>query len=241
MTSRIKTLGLALTVLGLIFVAGGFYAFTKVQAGADSLQAFSAVQNVNLSYNEEGQLVDRGDPEQAQTILTMLKEDWGYPVNESELNPNDPLVNTGTEYMYQMATVSYHTLHATTTVTLADDVEDVEYNGVTYHGGDTVEFVNDGRYWTGFDRTNPIEGAAREKIWTGTAHALIAELGVGSVTASTLQMGLGLAGFMGGVGLTTIVLGLGLVWAASGSSAPATVTEKPKAQVAPAKPKAKKG
>ena len=47
--------------------------------------------------------------------------------------------------------------------------------------------MNDGKYWTGFDRTNPIEGAAREKIWTGTALALIGQLGVGSVTASTLQ------------------------------------------------------
>jgi hypothetical protein len=78
----------------------------------------------------------------------------------------------------------------------------------------TYEFKVDGRYWTDFDRTNPIEAAAREKAWTGTAHALIANLGVGTVTASTLQMGLGLAGLFAGVGFLALVAGLGLVWAA---------------------------
>ena len=43
--------------------------------------------------------------------MALLVEDWAYPVVASDLNPNDPLVNTPTEYMYQMATISYHTLH----------------------------------------------------------------------------------------------------------------------------------
>ena len=90
--------------------------------------------------------------------------------------------------------------------------EDVEYNGQTYAAG-SYEFVNDGRYWTGFDRENPIEGPAREQIWTGTAHALIAELGVGSVTASALQIGLGVAALLVGFGGTILLTGLGLVWA----------------------------
>ena len=111
--------------------------------------------------------------------MALLATDWGYSVNTSELNPNDPQVNTASEYMYQMATIAYHTLHGSTTVILD---KDVDYNGQTYAAG-SYEFVNDGRYWTGFDRENPIEGPAREQIWTGTAHALIAELGVGSVTA----------------------------------------------------------
>ena len=46
------------------------------------------------------------------------------------------------------------------------------------------------------------------------AHALIAELGVGTVTASALQMGLGLAGLFAGVGFVFVFAGLGLVWAA---------------------------
>ena len=40
------------------------------------------------------------------------------------------------------------------------------------------EFAVDGRYWTDFDRQHPIEGPARDKAWTGTAHALIANLGI---------------------------------------------------------------
>ena len=85
------------------------------------------------------------------------------------------------------------------------------------------DFNVDGRYWSQFNRANPIEAAAREKAWTGTAHALIAELGVGSVTASTLQMGLGLAGLFAALGLTLIVAGLGLVWATRPETARAPV------------------
>ena len=59
-----------------------------------------------------GQLVDRGETAGADKIMGLLVNDWGYTVDKSELNPNDPLVNTASEYMYQMATISYHTLHA---------------------------------------------------------------------------------------------------------------------------------
>jgi hypothetical protein len=50
-------------------------------------------------------LLDRGKPEAVQKIMRLLTEDWGYPVVESELDPNDPLVNTASEYMYQMAVI----------------------------------------------------------------------------------------------------------------------------------------
>ena len=59
---------------------------------------------------------------------------------------------------------------------------------------------------------HPIEGPARGQAWSGMAHALIAELGVGSVTASTLQMGFALAGILAGIGGTFVLTGLGLVW-----------------------------
>ena len=78
-----------------------------------------------------------------------------------------------------MATITYHTLHGTQTVVLPEDVTAAD--GTVYAAG-TYEFAVDGRYWSDFDRTNPIEAAAREQAWTGTAHALIAELGVGSVS-----------------------------------------------------------
>ncbi len=48
---------------------------------------------------------------------------------------------------------------------------------------------------------------------TGTAHALIAELGVGTATASALQIGLGVAALFAGFGVTILLTGLGLVWA----------------------------
>jgi hypothetical protein len=221
MASRLKRLGIVLTVLGIAFVAAGGYAFIKYQEGANSLQAFSAAQNVKLSYNEQGQLVDRGETAEAVAIMSLLTNDWGYPVSQAELNPNDPLVNTASEYMYQMATIAYHTLHSTQTVTIA---EDTEFNGQTIKAG-TYEFPVEGRYWTDFNRANPIEAAAREKAWTGTAHALIAELGVGTVTASALTLGLGMVGLFAGVGFAFILAGLGLVWAARPEKAPVPVTK----------------
>ena len=210
MIGRLRTLGIVLAVFSLVFMAAGAFTLIKVNDGRESLQAFSAAQNIKLSYNEDGQLVDRGDPAQAAAIMSLLTNDWGYPVVGFEMDKNDPLVNTPSEYMYQMATIAYHTLHGTQTVVLPEDVTAAD--GTVYKAG-TYEFPVEGRYWTAFDRSNPIEAKAREQAWTGTAHALIAELGVGTVTGSTLQMGLGLAALFFGVGLVVLISGLGLVWA----------------------------
>lgn len=209
MAKRLRTLGIVLAVIGLGFLVGGGVAFAKVQDGYDSLQAFSEAQNVELTYNEDGQLTDRGETAEADAIMSLLVDDWKYPVVESDFDPSDPLVNTASEYMYQMATITYHTLHGTQTVVLP---EDVEYNGETFKAG-TYEFDVNGRYWTGFDREHPIEGIAREQAWSGTAHGLIGELGVGTVTASALQMGTALSGLLAGLGLTFALVGAGLVWA----------------------------
>ena len=122
-------IGTGLIVAGLGFVVAGGVAYAKVQDGYDSLQAFSAAQNVTLTYNEQGQLTDRGETAEADAIMALLTDDWQYPVVKSDLDPNDPLVNTASEYMYQMATIAYHTLHGTQTVVLD---EAVEYNGTTY-------------------------------------------------------------------------------------------------------------
>lgn len=211
MAKGLRNIGIILALLGLGFVVAGGVAFFQVQDGYQSLQSFSEAQNVTLSYNEDDVLVDRGTTEGAEEIMSLLVDDWGYPVVESDLDASDPLVNTSTEYMYQMATIAYHVMHGTQTVVLA---EDAEYNGEVIAAG-TYEFDVDGRYWTDFDRMHPIEGQAREMAWSGTAHGLIAELGVGTVTASTLKMGLGLAGLFAGVGIFALVAGLGLIWAAS--------------------------
>ena len=210
MNKRLKTLGIILTVAGLLFLTAGGVAYAKTQDGYDSLQALSEAQNVTLSYNEDGQLTDRGTVEGAAAIMTLLTEDWQYPVVGSDLDPNDPLVNTASEYMFQMATIGYHTLHGTQTVTLA---ESVEYEGVVYEAG-TYEVDIDGRYWTDLDGRHPLDGPARAQAWTGTVHGLFGELGVGTVTHSALQIGLALAGILAGVGVLAMLTGGGLIWAA---------------------------
>jgi hypothetical protein len=209
MARRLRIIGVVLSLFGLGFLTAGGVAYAMTQDGFDSLQAFSEAQGVELSYNEDGQLVDRGTTEGAEAIMTLLTEEWGYPVVESDLDPADPLVNTASEYMFQMATIGYHVLHGTQTVTLA---EDVEYDGQVFAAG-TYDFEVDGRYWTDFDRRHPIEGPARGQAWSGTAHGLFGELGVGTVTYSTLQLALALAGLFAGIGITMLVAGIGLFWA----------------------------
>lgn len=209
MAARLRGLGIVLGLIGIAFVAAGAFAFIKTQEGYRSLNAFSAAQDVQLTYNDQGQLVDRGETEGAQAIMALLTDDWKYPVVGAELDPNDPIVNTASEYMFQMATVTYHTLHGVQTVVLT---EPVEYKGETFAAG-TYEVPIDGRYFSQLDRQHPLEGPARDKAWSGTAHALVAELGVGTATASALQLALALAGLLGGLGGTLILTGAGLVWA----------------------------
>jgi len=220
MTKRLQILGIVLALFGFGFVIAGGVAFTQIQNGYGSLQSFSEAQNVELAYNEDGQLVDRGTTEGAEAIMLLLTDDWGYPVNEADLDSNDPLVNTASEYMFQMATIGYHVLHGTQTVVLD---EAVEYEGETFAAGSHEIVVNSvgseervaaglGGYWTDFDRSHPIEGPARAQAWSGTAHGLFGELGVGTVTASALQMGLAIAGILAGVGLTVMVAGFGMIW-----------------------------
>lgn len=209
MQSRLRLLGIAMIASGLFGLAVGGFTLWKTSAGANSLQAFSAAQEVKLTYNEQGQLTDRGTTEGAQKIMDLVTKDWGFSIVDSEMDPKDPLVNTASEYMYQMGTITYHTLHTTVTVNLK---EAKEYKGVTYPAGDN-KFVNDGKYWTDFDRSHPLEGPARDMIWTGTALALIGQLGVGAVTANTLQIGFGLVGVIGGLAGTLLALGVGLIWA----------------------------
>lgn len=209
MQARLRLLGIAMIASGIFGLAVGGFTLWKTSAGANSLQAFSAAQEVKLTYNEQGQLTDRGTTEGAQKIMDLVTKDWGFSIVGSEMDPKDPLVNTASEYMYQMGTITYHTLHTTVTVNLK---EAKEYKGVTYPAGDN-KFVNEGKYWTDFDRSHPLEGPARDMIWTGTALALIGQLGVGAVTANTLQIGFGLVGVIGGLAGTLLALGVGLIWA----------------------------
>lgn len=239
MLGRLKIVGALVAVIGVIAIIGGGFGYMQVQAGADALQGFSKAQNVTLSYNDEGKLVDRGTTEQADAILALLEETWNWPVARGDLNPNDALVNTGTEYMYQMATIAYHTLHGESAVTLAEPVaydgdgdgtvaadapsytpetlpqeeayleilrSDANFAAGTY----TVPTLE--RYWTGFNRQHPLDGKAREAVWTGVVHGLFAELGVGATSFSALQMGQAMALIAMAFGVTFVITGLGLVW-----------------------------
>lgn len=221
-------LGIFLVLVGIGYFVGAGVAYSKVQGGYGSLQAFSEAQNVKLSYNEQGQLVDRGEVAGAQAIMSLLKDDWKFPVVQSDLDPKDALVNTATEFMYQMATISYHTLSGTQTVTLTeakltgDDgkvATEYDCNGKMVAvptpfpaDGVTCDFKVDGRYWTGFDRSIPVQAQARDMAWSGTAHALVAELGVGAATHSTLQLGLGVAALLAGLGVVCTVMGVAFIW-----------------------------
>jgi hypothetical protein len=241
MERRLRILGAILAVTGIIAVAGGVYGYLRVQGGATALQGFSQAQDVRLSYNDQGELVDRGDPEQAAAILALLRDTWKWPVVQGDLDPNDPLVDTGTEYMYQMATIAYHTLTGEQSVTLPEAVAydgdgdgTVAVDAPSYtpetlpQGADYVAIIRsdayfapgtyvvpvEGRYWTGFNRTHPLDGKAREQAWSGTVHGLFAELGVGATTASSLEMGTALALMLVAFGVIFVIAGAGLVWAA---------------------------
>ncbi len=243
MADRLRKLGIVMMVLGVVFAGAGIYAFTQVQAGNNSLQAFSEAQNVTLSYNDDGQLTDRGETAGADAILSILEDDWGYRVIEGDLDPNDPLVNTATEYMYQMATVGFHILHGTQTVDLDAAVE---YKDETFAAGPHEIVINTigsdervaaglGGYWTDFDRKHPIEGPAGSQAWSGTAHGLFGELGVGTVTASTLQLASGLPAPVLGLGMTILLLGAGLYWTGKGredDEQPVFATAEPKPEPA---------
>ena len=156
MNNRMKGLGAIVAIMGLAFLAGGGFAYYKVQQGSTALHAFSAAQNVKLTYNADGQLADStGSTEEATAIMSLLAKDWGFSVDKCELNPNDPLVNTTSEYMYQMATITYHTLNAKTTVVLDKDVK----VGDKVVAAGTYDFQNDGS--TGPASTGPTRSRLR--------------------------------------------------------------------------------
>ena len=211
MISRLTKLGVVLALFGVAFVAAGGYAYIKVNDGTKALNAFSAAQGVKLTYNDQGQLTSGGTTEEAATIMGRLTNEWGFTVDQADFNPADPIVNTASEYMFQMATISTHVLDMQIPITLTDDYTAAD--GTFYAAGTPIPFSVDGRYYSQFDRTDPVQAAARGIAWSPTALALIGQLGVGAATASSLQLGLGVAAALGGIGFIFLVAGLGLVWA----------------------------
>lgn len=242
MESRLRIIGVVLIIIGLVSWGAAGYAYIKSQDGVNALENFSAAQDVRLSYNDAGNLIDRGTEEGAQAIRDLLSDSWGYAVSDGELDSDDPVVNTASEYMYQMATIGYHVLHGNQTVVLTERVEwdgdgddsvvgapiytpeslpegtwDPSTDGedaIFMPGAYTVP-VNE-RYWTGFNRQHPLDGPARSQAWSGTVHGLFGELGVGAVTATSLQLATGIVGVTALMGLGFVVAGGGLVWVGYG-------------------------
>jgi len=234
MNSRLRITGVVMLIVGLVGLGAAGYAYLQVRDGQAALEGFSEAQNVTLAYNDEGELIDRGSVEEAQAILALLEDEWKWPVSEGDLNPDDPVTNTGTEYMFQMATIAHHTLTGTQTVVLTETVEwDGDGDGSTAgapvyapgewdpstSGEDAIfqpgvyQVPVAGRYWTGFNRTHPLDGPAREQAWAGTVHGLFAELGVGATTHSSLQLAQGVALVTALMGVGFLIVGAGLLWA----------------------------
>lgn len=205
-----RLIAIAVMLFGLVIVAIGAFNLQRANEGLRSLDAVYTAQDVNLTYDEDGQLIDRGTTDGAAAIMTLLADDWAFPVNEADLDPNDPLVNTPTELMFQYATVSYHVLNGTQTVVLD---EPDEYNGETFAAG-TYEFDVDGRYWTQFDRAHPIEGPAREQAWVevngilgSISSGVAADYAAGFAHfAAWRTMIVGLAVLLGGFGLASLTV-----------------------------------
>ena len=208
-TKKFQFVGIFFGFAGIVFIAVGGVVVTMAQAGSESLQAVYRAQNVLMSYDEDGNFVDRGTVEGGDAIIKLLVEDWKYPLNRKNLDPSDPLVNTSDELMVTYARISYHVMHGTQTIVLD---EDVEYKGELYEAG-AHEFEVNGRYWQDFDRQHPLESQAREMAWTPTAHGLLANLAAGVASDSLVRFVLFVGFLTMGFGGVFLLGGVGLVWA----------------------------
>jgi len=119
-----------------------------------------------------------------------------------------------------MATITTHTLDST--VTLPADITDASGN-IVAHAGDKVP-VN-GRYYADFNFANPVDSAVRGLAWSPLALSLIGQLGVGAVTATSLQMGIAMVGMLLAVGFGFELAGFGLVWVARPEKVKVPVTK----------------
>jgi hypothetical protein len=200
----ISMAGLVLFFGGIIGIALGVYLFGKANEGLNSLNAVYAAQGRMMTYDADGNFTDRGTVAGGNAILSLIEDDWKYPLNRKNLDPDDALVNTPDELMVQYAIINYHTLHGTQTVVLD---EDVEYQGVLYEAG-TYEVPVDGKYFTDFDRAHPLEGRVRDQAWSPLAFGLLGNL-IGGVNADYQA---GLAHFMS----WSIFMGLGFMFSVAG-------------------------
>lgn len=215
MLRRIRIVGVVLALAGLAVAGGGFlYGLPQATDGLASAQAMYAAQGVKLSYNEAGQLVDRGTPEGAQKIMALLVDEWQYPVNRASFDPADPVVNTRDELMYQYATITYHVLHGTVAVKLAEQDVPITYRGVTYDAPGTYNITVE-KYYSQLDRSNPIERQLRD-AWSPLALALTGALAGGHANQAAGELAMMVSLGLGALGLLFALAGAGLVWVSFG-------------------------
>jgi hypothetical protein len=205
----ISVAGLVLVFGGIIGIVLGVYLYGKANDGLSALDKVYEAQGRTLSYDADGNFIDRGSKEGGDAILSLIEDDWGFDLNRANLDPDDTLVNTPDELMVSYGIISYHTLHGTQNIVL--DV-DAEYNGTMYPAGTTIPFAVDGRYFSDFDRSDPVQAAARDQAWSPLAWGLLSSLiggvnsdyqaGMAHFMAWSIFMGLGFMFFVAGVFVT---------------------------------------
>jgi hypothetical protein len=220
LTKRIRILGAVLLAAGLAVAGVGLlYGAAAASDGLDSALAMYESQGVEINYNEEGQLVDRGDPALAQAIMAMLETEWKYPVNHANFDPNDPVVNTRDELMYQYAVITYHVLHGERAVTLTEADVPITYRGVTYTEPGVYQ-IAPMKYFGELDRGHPIEGQLRE-AWSPLALALVGTLAAGHANQAVGELALATSLGIGAIGGLFALAGAGLIWVSYGASSSA--------------------
>lgn len=216
---RLRIAGIAITLAGVAVAAGGFlYGLPQADDGLDSAQAMYEAEGVTLTYNEDGELVDRGTTEGAQRIMDLLTKEYRYPVKASDFDPDDPLVNTRSELMYEYATITYHVLHSTVAVKLTDADVPITYRGVNYTEPGTYNITLE-HYYAHLDRTNPIERQLRE-AWSPLAFALTSSLAGAHANHAAGELARMTTIGIGAIGLVIAASGGALVWASYAKKGP---------------------
>ena len=222
MKNRIRVLGTLLVFAGLTMAGVGFvYGVPTANDGLASAQKMYEAQGVELSYNENGELVDRGTTEGANNIMKLLTEEWAFPVRASDFDPNDPIVNTRSELMFYYATITYHVLHGEVNVKLTAEQVPITYRGVTYAEAGEYK-IAPLAYYAQLDRTHPIEGQLRA-AWTPAALALTGALSAGHANQAAGELAQATTLAIGGIGLLFAASGAGLVWVTFGRDTKAGV------------------
>lgn len=212
-------LGYALIAAGLGTAGAGFlYGMPQATDGLDSAQAMYQSQGVSLSYNDQGQLVDRGTVEGAQAIMDLLVKEYQYPVKMSDFDPDDPIVNTRSELMYEYATITYHVLHSTVPVKLTEADVPITYRGVEYTTPGTYNITLE-HYYAHLDRTNPIEGQLRA-AWSPLAFGLTSALAGAHANQAAGELAKMTTLGIGAIGLLFAASGAGVVWVSHGHRKP---------------------